>query len=177
MGVLLLRTPSTSYRAAAIAPAVGTRPISPTPFTPYGERGWGTSTIIVSTSGMSLARRIPRLRRVCFVGRANSSAQGDKPDLKREPLGEKEIDGRHVVGYRLTGRGQVNSFWGDPKTGLPVLIEQTMAMFPDAKTTMSDFVFNVEMDESLFSVEPPAGYEVMNGAHDGPLPSDGEGPG
>ena len=26
---------------------------------------------------------------------------------------------------------------------------------------MSDFEFNVDMDESLFSVEPPAGYEVI----------------
>ena len=25
---------------------------------------------------------------------------------------------------------------------------------------MSDFEFNVDMDESLFSVEPPAGYEL-----------------
>ena len=32
---------------------------------------------------------------------------------------------------------------------------------------MSDFVFNVPMDESLFSVEPPAGYEVTAGTvHD-----------
>ena len=36
-----------------------------------------------------------------------------------------------------------------------------MAMTPGVKSTMSDFVFNVEMDESLFSVEPPAGYEVI----------------
>ena len=37
---------------------------------------------------------------------------------------------------------------------------------PDVKTTMSDFEFNVDMDESLFSVEPPAGYEVHQGPHD-----------
>jgi hypothetical protein len=30
------------------------------------------------------------------------------------------------------------------------------------KTTFSDFVFNVDMDESLFSLEPPAGYTVRN---------------
>jgi len=89
-------------------------------------------------------------------------AQGDKPDFKREPLGEKEIDGRQVVGYRLTRGGEVYNFWGDPKTGQPVLIEQTMAMFPNTKTTMSDFVFNLDMDESLFSTEPPAGYAVQN---------------
>jgi len=86
----------------------------------------------------------------------------DKPDVKREPLGEKEIDGRRVVGFRVSGRGMVMSLWGDPKTGLPVRIEATMAVFPGAKTTMSDFVFNVEMDESLFSTDPPPGYTVQS---------------
>ena len=86
----------------------------------------------------------------------------DKPDVKRESLGEKDIDGRGVVGFRVSSKGMVVSLWGDPKTGLPVRAEATMAMFADAKVTMSDFVFNVDMDESLFSVEPPAGYTVQN---------------
>ena len=86
----------------------------------------------------------------------------DKPDVKREPLGEKEIDGRRLVGFRVSGKGMVVSLWGDPKTGLPVSAETTMAMFANTKTTMTDFVFNVDMDESLFSVEPPAGYTVQN---------------
>jgi len=86
----------------------------------------------------------------------------DKPDVKREPLGEQEIDGRRVVGFRVTSRGMVMSLWGDPKTGVPVRAEVTMAMYAKAKTTLSDFVFNVHMDESLFSIEPPAGYTVQN---------------
>ena len=85
----------------------------------------------------------------------------DKPDIKREPLGEKEIDGHRVVGYRISSRGMVVSLWGDPKTGVPVRAEMTMALFGNAKMTMSDFVFNVEMDESLFSTEPPPGYTVQ----------------
>ncbi len=36
---------------------------------------------------------------------------------------------------------------------------------PNLKVTMSDFEFNVHMDESLFSVEPPAGYEVTVGQY------------
>ncbi len=86
----------------------------------------------------------------------------DKPDVKREPLGEKDIDGRRVVGFRVSSRGMVVSLWGDPKTGMPVRAEATMALFPNAKTTMSDFVFNVVVDESLFSTEPPAGYNVQS---------------
>jgi outer membrane lipoprotein-sorting protein len=86
----------------------------------------------------------------------------DKPAIKREPLGEKEIDGRRVVGFRVNTNGTVVSLWGDPKTGLPVRAEMTMAMFANAKMTLSDFVFNLDMDESLFSTEPPAGYTVQN---------------
>ena len=86
----------------------------------------------------------------------------DKPGIKREPLGEKEIDGRRVIGFRVgTDRGDFE-LWGDPKTGLPVRIEITMGMGGHMKATMSDFVFNVDVDESLFSVEPPAGYTVEN---------------
>ena len=86
----------------------------------------------------------------------------DKPDFKRESLGEKNMDGRRVVGFRVSGKGMVMSLWGDPKTGLPVRIEATMAMFANTKMTMSDFVFNVDLDKSLFSIEPPAGYTVQN---------------
>ena len=53
--------------------------------------------------------------------------------------------------------------WGDPKTGQPVRLEMTMPTAPNVTTTMSDFAFNVDLDESLFSVEPPAGYEVIHG--------------
>ncbi len=43
---------------------------------------------------------------------------------------------------------------------MPICVEQTNRMFPGKKTTMSDFVFDVELDESLFCVEPPDGYQI-----------------
>jgi outer membrane lipoprotein-sorting protein len=82
------------------------------------------------------------------------------PDMKRESLGEKEVDGHRAIGYRLTHRLQVMTLWGDPKTGQPIRVEMSMAMFPGAKMTMSDFVFNPKLDESLFSTDPPPGYTV-----------------
>ncbi len=88
-----------------------------------------------------------------------------KPGVKRESLGQQEIDGSRVVGFRISSSDTVVSFWGDPKTGLPVRIESTMATMPYLKVTMSDFALNVPMDESLFSVEPPAGYEVTAGQY------------
>jgi hypothetical protein len=56
----------------------------------------------------------------------------------------------------------VIDLWGDPKTGLPVRIDLTMAMFADMKMTLSGFVFNAAIDDSLFSLAPPAGYTVQN---------------
>lgn len=90
----------------------------------------------------------------------------DRPGVKREPLGEKEIDGHKAVGYRLSGLfdpDMVMSLWGDPKTGLPVRVEEdTRRSGKKMHITLSDFVFNVDLDESLFSVEPPDGYAIQN---------------
>jgi outer membrane lipoprotein-sorting protein len=85
----------------------------------------------------------------------------DRPDWIREPLGEKEIDGRRLVGYRLTGHGMISDLWGDPKNGMPVRIENRAPSTPKATMIESDFVFNTDLDESLFSMEPPAGYKVQ----------------
>ena len=85
----------------------------------------------------------------------------EKPDaVKHESLGEKEIDGRKVVGFRISSPGGDFSLWGDPKTGLPVRVEMTSGIEGSVKATFSDFVFNADMDESLFSLEPPTGYTV-----------------
>ena len=62
----------------------------------------------------------------------------------------------------MNTRGITLSLWGDPKTGQPVRTEMTMAMHANVKSTLSDFTFNVDMDESLFSTEPPPGYTVQN---------------
>jgi outer membrane lipoprotein-sorting protein len=85
----------------------------------------------------------------------------EKPDaVEHEPLGEKEIDGRKVVGFHISSQPHDLILWGDPKTGLPVRVEMTSGIEGSVKATLSDFMFNVDMDESLFSLEPPAGYAV-----------------
>ncbi len=87
----------------------------------------------------------------------------DLRNIRLDSLGEKDIEGHRVIGFRLTvsDPASVMSLWGDPKSGLPVRIEITTPEYPNAKTTVSDFELNVDMDESLFSLEPPAGYEVI----------------
>jgi outer membrane lipoprotein-sorting protein len=116
--------------------------------------------MVVSTTNMSREQILKQDMVAQF--RSILSDVQDKPDVKRESLGEKEIDGRRVVGFRVNTNGTDLSVWGDPKTGLPVRAEITMAMYPGVKTTMTDFEFNVDLDESLFSVEPPPGYTVEN---------------
>jgi outer membrane lipoprotein-sorting protein len=85
----------------------------------------------------------------------------EKPGaFKHESLGEKEIDGRKVVGFHISSQPHDLVLWGDPKSGLPVRVEMTSGIEGSMKATLSDFVFNVDIDESLFSLEPPAGYTV-----------------
>jgi outer membrane lipoprotein-sorting protein len=85
-----------------------------------------------------------------------------KPDAKRESLGEKEIAGRRTVGYRISSAAQVLTIWGDPQTGLPVRIESKIDLIPKVKTTWTEFEFDVPVDPSLFRLEPPAGYTVVD---------------
>ena len=85
----------------------------------------------------------------------------EKPDaVEHESLGEKEIDGRKVVGFHISSPVGDLILWGDPETGLPVRLETTSGIEGSVKATFTDFAFNVDLDESLFSLEPPAGYTV-----------------
>lgn len=75
-------------------------------------------------------------------------------------LGEREVGGKTLVGYRLDGGGARMDLWGEKATGLPHSIVMVMASFPDMEVTMADFEFDVAIDESMLSLIPPAGYTV-----------------
>ena len=75
-------------------------------------------------------------------------------------LGEREIGGRQAKGYQVQKDGQAMTVWADAKTGRP--LEMSMTMFQgETKMTMSDFEFDAKLDESLFSLEVPEGYTVV----------------
>lgn len=90
------------------------------------------------------------------------SKNRDAKDDEYERLGEKEIDGKRATGFRLDSPAQTVTLWGDPKTGQPVRIESTFSGLPRTDTTMTNFVFNVPLDESLFDLKPPADYKVQS---------------
>ncbi|NQT01592.1 MAG: hypothetical protein HQ580_06190 [Planctomycetes bacterium] len=80
------------------------------------------------------------------------------PDISVEPLGEKEIDGRIAQGFRATGPDGEWTIWADLQTALPIRMEQKWRQI---ECVCTDFQFDIEMDESLFSMEIPEGYSEL----------------
>ncbi|MBC8471269.1 MAG: hypothetical protein H8D56_17545 [Planctomycetes bacterium] len=79
-------------------------------------------------------------------------------DVSVEPLGEKEINGRIAKGFRAAGPDGELTIWADPQTALPIRMEQKWRQM---QFVCTDFQFDIEMDESLFSMEIPEGYSEL----------------
>ncbi|MHC4084701.1 MAG: LolA family protein [Planctomycetota bacterium] len=85
-----------------------------------------------------------------------------------ESLGTKPIDGRETVGFRMkkTGddtyiwTGKSAEVWVDVETKRVALVETTGAN-GRVVYRLKDFVFDQELDDSLFSLEPPQGYRYI----------------
>ena len=89
----------------------------------------------------------------------------DKQDGKEgqyESLGEHQIDGKLAAGYRLETPGETVTMWGDPQTGNPIRIEFVVKFTPSSKMVMTQFEINVDLDESLFNLTPPADYKIQS---------------
>ncbi|MBN2317026.1 MAG: hypothetical protein JXM79_24075 [Sedimentisphaerales bacterium] len=84
------------------------------------------------------------------------------PSRADEQLGEQIMDGRTVQGFRVNEGGMTNTVWIDPKTRELVLVEMEFDNAPGLSSTMSDFQFNVELEDELFSLTPPDGYSRMD---------------
>lgn len=78
-----------------------------------------------------------------------------------ESLGEKVIDGVPAIGFRLEDRGGFTDVWAHRETALPVHVETTVLTEPKIKTVMTNFQYDVELDTSLFSFDPPDDYNVQ----------------
>ena len=83
-------------------------------------------------------------------------------DAEYQRLGEKEIDGHRVVGFRYDSPLASVTLWGDPATGNPVRIDTVWSGVPRTEVTMDHFEINVDLKESLFDLTPPAGYTVQS---------------
>ncbi len=92
--------------------------------------------------------------RVRRLVREGSNGTGEKA----ERLGKKEIDGREAVGFRTRIEMGDMIVWADPETAGPIRIEITGETFGNVHMVMNNFRYDVDLDRSLFSLEPPAGY-------------------
>lgn len=80
----------------------------------------------------------------------------DNPRMVVEDLGMAEMEGRKVVGFLARHPNLEVTVWADSKTGLPVRIEHREKQL---LVIVKNMQFDVPMDESLFSMEVPAGYK------------------
>jgi hypothetical protein len=80
------------------------------------------------------------------------------PDFSVEKLGEQEIDGQKVIGFHAASPKLDVTIWADPRTALPVRIEQ---MEGQMKVICRNVQFDVPTDQSLFSMEVPEGYKLQ----------------
>ena len=83
----------------------------------------------------------------------------DNPDADIQDLGEKEINGQKAVGFYVKSFHDGLTIWANKKTSLPIRIE-----FAEGKTStvIKNIEFDVPLEESLVSMEVPAGYTLKD---------------
>ena len=84
------------------------------------------------------------------------------PDRADEILGNIEENGRVLEGFRVTQNGMINTVWIDSDTQELVRVEAEFINALGMNVVMTDFRYDVDLDDSLFSLTPPAGYTRMD---------------
>lgn len=76
-----------------------------------------------------------------------------------QEIGVNKIEGHVVKGFRSLSKFNDITVWADVVTKLPVRVE-VIHVGPGTKIIMSEFTFDVDLDEALFSTTAPDGYTV-----------------
>jgi hypothetical protein len=88
------------------------------------------------------------------------------PKRADEVLREREMDGHNVRGFRVPWGIYSRTLWVDTETGELVRMEEELLNAPGMPTVMENFRFNIEYDDSFFSLEPPPGFTPVKVAYD-----------
>jgi hypothetical protein len=88
------------------------------------------------------------------------------PAQADEVLGRNEFDGRVLDGYRVRRPDTTTTVWIDPRTGDLVRAEVAFGDAPGMDMILSDIRVDAPLDDALFSVAPPEGYEPVQVAAD-----------
>jgi outer membrane lipoprotein-sorting protein len=86
-------------------------------------------------------------------------AMKNLPEKADEALGAREIDGIDCDGYKVTQGDLTTTVWIDAKTDDLVQVEQKYASTPGMNKIIKNIKFDVELNDSLFSLTPPAGFK------------------
>ena len=76
-----------------------------------------------------------------------------------QEIGVQKIEGHTAKGFRSAGKHNDITVWAEVETKLPVRVE-IIHVGQGTKIIMSEFTFDVELDEALFSTTAPDGYTV-----------------
>jgi len=144
----------------------------------------GKSLVLVPSQNVAMAIELedrpdglePGKINVFKVLRDRIRAAQESGDESVEYLGESRIDGRKVIGYRITEDGTDIKIWADVDSLLPLQIEYSMTQTIGQPVTMTmmDIQFDVPLDPADFSTEVPAGYTEHTMQVDASLPAEGD---
>jgi hypothetical protein len=82
----------------------------------------------------------------------------ESPDFEIEELGVQQINGQELIGFHAKHPKTEITIWADPKTALPVRIEQVTGQL---HVVCRDLQFDVPMGEELFNMDVPEGYTLQ----------------
>jgi outer membrane lipoprotein-sorting protein len=85
----------------------------------------------------------------------------DIPGFSVRQIGQRQVDGKQAVGFQMENTDLEITVWADAETQLPIRIEETVrnAQGLTRRYITTDIVFDSELDESLFRLDSPEGYE------------------
>jgi hypothetical protein len=81
----------------------------------------------------------------------------ERSDPPVAQLGRQSIDGREAVGLEVREADTQLTIWADPKTALPMRIEVRQGQ---SFTLLKNIEFDVPVEDSLVSMDVPAGYTL-----------------
>ena len=90
---------------------------------------------------------------------ASIEAMKNLPEEADEELGAREIDGIDCDGYKVTQGDLTTIVWLDAKTGDLVQVEHKYASTPGMNRIIRNIEFDINLEDSLFSLTPPAGFK------------------
>lgn len=91
-----------------------------------------------------------------FLAKLKALVEGAESEL-----GEREIAGKKAKGYKIKHKGEGLTLWVNAKTG--DILEMELKPFQGKMVmVLSDFVLDKPLDEKLFSLEKPKGYDWIS---------------